>query len=125
MKDFIRVMKALSDPTRVRILKMLQGGEFCVCEVTDALKLAQSTVSKHLRLLEQAGLLTFRKSGQWVYYKLSNGSESPYAAVLLGNLKHWLAGMAETGVSPALLPDQYRRMVTNELAKDSNRTESR
>jgi len=83
-------MKALSDPNRVRIVKILQQKSMCVCEVQGALGLAQPTVSKHLKILEEAGLVEYRKDGLWVNYYLSDGKNSPYAASLLGNLKHWL-----------------------------------
>jgi len=66
MKDFIKVMKALSDPNRVKILKMLQHKVMCVCELTAALNLAQPTVSSHLKLLEEAGLAHSRREGLWV-----------------------------------------------------------
>ena len=58
MKKFIKVMKALSDPNRVKMVKLLQHKEMCVCEIQAALGLAQSTVSKHLKILEEAGLTT-------------------------------------------------------------------
>ncbi|MFP4476655.1 MAG: metalloregulator ArsR/SmtB family transcription factor [Desulfatibacillaceae bacterium] len=90
MKEFIKVMKALSDPGRVRIMKMLQRRVLCVCEIQEALGVAQSTASKHLKVLEEAGLITSRKDGLWVNYMLSDGSSSPYAATLVGNLRHWL-----------------------------------
>ena len=90
MKIFLKVMKALSDPSRVKIMKMLQKRVMCVCEITEALGVAQSTASKHLKILEDAGLITFRKEGLWVNYALADGSASPYAASLIGNLKHWL-----------------------------------
>ena len=90
MKDFIKVMKALSDPNRVKLLKMLQRREMCVCEIQAALGIAQPTVSKHLKVLEGAGLVGRKKDGLWVNYHLSNGGSSPYAASLLGNLRHWL-----------------------------------
>lgn len=92
MKEFIKVMKALSDPNRVKLLKMLQKRVMCVCEVQAVLGIAQPTVSKHLKLLEDAGLVDRKKEGLWVNYSLADGSRSPYAATLLGNLKHWLAG---------------------------------
>ena len=91
MKEFIKVMKALSDPNRVKLLKMLQKRMMCVCEIQAALGIAQPTVSKHLKLLEDAGLVSRKKEGLWVNYSLTDGSRSPYAATLLGNLKHWLA----------------------------------
>ncbi len=90
MKDFIKVMKALSDPSRVKILKMLQHKEMCVCEIQAALGLAQPTTSKHLRILEEAGLVEYEKDGLWVNYTLTEGGASPYASTLLGNLRHWL-----------------------------------
>ena len=90
MKKFIRVMKALSNPNRARIIKLLEKDSFCVCEIKKTLGLSQSTVSTHLKQLEEAGLVTSQKTDRWVYYRLSNGSDSPYAAVMLGNLKYWL-----------------------------------
>ena len=90
MKQLIKVMKGLSDPSRVKIVKMLQHRVMCVCEIQAALELAQPTVSKHLKVLEDAGLVGYRKDGLWVNYSLADGKSSPYAATLLGNLKHWL-----------------------------------
>jgi ArsR family transcriptional regulator len=90
MKQFIKVMKALSDPTRAKILKMLQRRKMCVCEIQETLEIAQSTASKHLKILEEAGLATYKKDGLWVNYTLSDGADNPYAACLLGNLRHWL-----------------------------------
>jgi ArsR family transcriptional regulator len=90
MKDFIRVMKALSDPNRVKIVKMLQHKMMCVCEMRAALGIAQPTVSKHLKVLEDAGLVGFRKDGLWVNYRLTNGNDNPYATTLLDCLQQWL-----------------------------------
>ena len=90
MKAFIRVMKAFSDPNRVKLIKMLQHKSMCVCEMRAALQIAQPSVSKHLKLLEDAGLVGFKKDGLWVNYHLTEGRTSPYAAVILGNLRHWL-----------------------------------
>jgi len=90
MKEFIKVMKALSDPNRVRLLKLLQKRAMCVCEIRAALGIAQPTVSKHLKMLEDAGLVSREKEGLWVNYFLSDGGRSPYAASLMGNLRHWL-----------------------------------
>jgi ArsR family transcriptional regulator, arsenate/arsenite/antimonite-responsive transcriptional repressor len=98
MEEFIRVMKALSDSSRVKIVKLLQHKSLCVCEIHTALGLAQPTVSKHLKILEDSGLVTFTKNGLWVNYALTDGSSSPYAATLLGSLKHWLQDDPE--VSP-------------------------
>jgi ArsR family transcriptional regulator, arsenate/arsenite/antimonite-responsive transcriptional repressor len=91
MKPFIKVMKALSDANRVKILKLLEQRSLCVCEIQAVLGLAQPTVSKHLKVLEEAGLVTFFKEGLWVHYRLTDGRDSPYAATMLGNLRHWLS----------------------------------
>ncbi|MBF0498187.1 MAG: winged helix-turn-helix transcriptional regulator [Deltaproteobacteria bacterium] len=90
MKPFLKVMKALSDPNRLKIIKMLQHRMMCVCELQAALRIAQPSVSKHLKILEDAGLVESSKDGLWVNYHLTSGHASPYAASLLGNLRHWL-----------------------------------
>jgi ArsR family transcriptional regulator len=63
-----QVFHALSDETRLRILDRLRGGERCVCELTDALDAAQSRLSFHLKVLKDAGLVTDRREGRWMYY---------------------------------------------------------
>lgn len=90
MKPLIRVMKALSDPNRVKIMKILEAKELCVCETTAILGLAQSTVSKHLKILEDADLVESCRDGAWVNYRRSKGKESLYAAALLRQLEGWL-----------------------------------
>ncbi|MBW1999321.1 MAG: winged helix-turn-helix transcriptional regulator [Deltaproteobacteria bacterium] len=90
MKDFIKVMKALSDPNRVKILKMLQHKMMCVCEIKEALQISQPNASKHLKMLVDAGLVDFEKDGLWVNYYLADGSKSPYVSSIMGNLRHWL-----------------------------------
>ncbi|MCX5852313.1 MAG: metalloregulator ArsR/SmtB family transcription factor [Deltaproteobacteria bacterium] len=90
MRNFIKVMKALSDPNRVKMVKLLQHRVMCVCEIQASLGIAQSTVSKHLKILEDAGIIAFSKDGLWVNYRLADGAQNPYAASLLGNLRHWL-----------------------------------
>ncbi len=95
MHDFIRVMKALSDPNRVKIVKLLQQRSLCVCELRAVLKIAQPTVSKHLKILEDADLVASWKEGLWVNYRLTDGAGSAFAASLLGNLRHWLSDDAE------------------------------
>ncbi len=83
-------MKTLSDPTRVKILKILENRLMCVCELQTAIGAAQSTTSKHLKILEDAGLVEYQKDGLWVNYTLADGRQSPYASTLIGNLRHWL-----------------------------------
>jgi ArsR family transcriptional regulator len=96
------VFKAAADPTRVRILKILEGGEMCVCQIIAILSLGQSTVSKHLSLLRAAGLIKDRQDRKWVHYALNRGSNSPYAAKMLRNLRGWLND------DPVIAKDQER-----------------
>jgi ArsR family transcriptional regulator len=90
MKELIKVMKALSEPNRLKILKMLQHKTLCVCEIKEALHIAQPTVSKHLRILEEAELVRFEKDGLWVNYMLDDRTRNPYALSTLNDLKVWL-----------------------------------
>ena len=76
LRTTLRLIKALADGQRLRILMMLRSGELCVCQIIAVLGLAPSTVSKHLSILTQAGLLDFRKDGRWAYYRLANGAET-------------------------------------------------
>ena len=79
MYAFMSITKALADENRVRILAVLNGRELCVCQIIDLLKLAPSTVSKHLSILRQARLLEVRKNGRWMLYRLNE--KNPPAAV--------------------------------------------
>ncbi len=108
MDDFVNVMKALSDPNRVRIIKILQNKALCVCELQELLSIPQPAVSKHMKVLEKAGLVMGTKDGLWVYYSADYGSENLYAAVLLGNLRHWLSDDAQVKQMEKRLPDIQR-----------------
>lgn len=90
MKDFIRVMKALSDPNRVRVVKLLQLKELCVCELQELLGLAQSTVSKHLKVLDEAGLISSSRDGAWVIYAIIENDNSEHVNVLLAQMRGWV-----------------------------------
>jgi DNA-binding transcriptional ArsR family regulator len=79
MNEFLVITKALSDEGRVRILLALRAGELCVCQLIDLLALAPSTISKHMAILKQAGLVNLRKEGRWVYYRLAGEDASPMA----------------------------------------------
>jgi DNA-binding transcriptional ArsR family regulator len=80
LRRAVEILKALAHPARLRILGMLVSGELCVCQVTSVLGLAVSTVSAHLAELRRAGLVTERKSGRFVRYRLAEGA--PAAALL-------------------------------------------
>ncbi len=104
-------MKALSDPNRVKMMKLLQNGPLCVCEIKEALGVAQSTASKHLKILEDADLVDSFKEGLWVNYSLADGSGSPYSASLIGSLKHWLDNEPEIRELNRILPAINRNQI--------------
>ena len=86
----MKIFKALGDKSRLRIVKMLQQRALCVCEITEILKLAPSTVSQHLSLLREAGLILDRKDGKWVEYHLNSNSSNIFLVGLLPLLCYWL-----------------------------------
>ena len=71
MNDLVTIFKALSDETRLRIIKLLEQGELCVCDITAALDMVQPKVSFHLSALKEAGLIKDRKQGKWTHYSLN------------------------------------------------------
>lgn len=83
MRATLRVTQALADLQRVRILMMLQNGELCVCQIVETLGLAPSTISKHLFILSNAGLLNSRKDGRWMHYRLPSGASGAFVRPVL------------------------------------------
>lgn len=84
-------LKAIADPARLRLLSMIaahDGGEACVCDLTEPLGLSQPTVSHHLKILVDAGLLTRDKRGVWAYYTLIPGALDSLAAALSTPKEH-------------------------------------
>jgi DNA-binding transcriptional ArsR family regulator len=79
MRGFLAVTKALSDANRVRMLLSLRGKELCVCQIIELFRLAPSTVSKHMWILNQARLVERRKEGRWMYYRQA-GRDAPAPA---------------------------------------------
>ena len=92
--DLARMFKALGDPVRLRMLSMIashQGGESCVCDISPAFDLSQPTISHHLKVLREAGLLDCERRATWVYYRVIPAALEQLSAVLA----------AESGASPA------------------------
>lgn len=87
MREQLSTFKALGDASRVRILNMLTVRSLCVCEIAAVLDLAQSTVSRHLRVLEEAGFLERSKKGLWVNYRLADGGAGSIQRKLLGLIR--------------------------------------
>ncbi len=112
MREFIKTMKALSDPNRVKILKMLEKRCLCVCEIREALGIAQSTVSKHLKVLEEAGLVSYEKEGPWVNYRIADPGENPYAAYMLKGLRGRLEMDDEVADLLNRLPHIHRETIS-------------
>ncbi|MEW5733247.1 MAG: metalloregulator ArsR/SmtB family transcription factor [Thermodesulfobacteriota bacterium] len=104
MKATVKLLKALADGNRAKIVAMLNEREMCVCEVTAALGLSQSTVSKHLRVMEDAGLVFSRKEGLWVNYALDRARLSEPSAALLDSVLALIASDPEIEALKKALP---------------------
>jgi DNA-binding transcriptional ArsR family regulator len=88
MLEILNITKALSDENRVRALMMLVGGELCVCQIIEMLGLAPSTVSKHMSILRQAGLVETRKESRWIYYRLADREAQTVCEILAWLERH-------------------------------------
>lgn len=109
--------RALADPTRLRIIGLLAGGEVCVCHIYDALRIPQSRASRHLAYLRRAGLVQTRRDGLWVHYRLAEPAD-PSVTTVLNAALHTLGHASTTradherlrksvpsaSAGPALLP---------------------
>ena len=111
MRELITITKALSDESRVRALLAVKDRELCVCQIIDLLGLAPSTVSKHMALLMQAGLVTRRKEGRWHFYRVAGATASPEARSAL----QWLFETLQD--SPVIMDDAERleKVMTQDL----------
>jgi len=83
------LFKTLSDPTRLRLLNLLAGGETCVCELTDTLGVVQPKVSRHLAQLKRAGLVDARRNGKWIHYRWAQHGD-PLVGHVLAGLRKWM-----------------------------------
>lgn len=91
IEEKTKIFKALSDPNRLRILKMLQAKSLCVCEITDVLRLATSTVSKHLSILKSTGFIIEEKDGKWVNYMINPQPDDPRISSIISTLDFWIS----------------------------------
>ena len=82
MKEVAKLFKALSDETRLRILRLLLKGELCICELMEVLQLPQSNISRHMAYLKNAGLVDDRREAVWVYYSLTEPKNRVHAGQL-------------------------------------------
>ena len=95
MSDTVRVFKALSDGTRLRILNILLERECCVCEVMQVLGISQPSASRHLSILHDAGLLKAKKQGIWMNYAVDPGDMPAYAQEIIKGVRLAMAEMPE------------------------------
>jgi ArsR family transcriptional regulator len=91
MEKKAKFFKVLADPNRLRILKMLQIKPLCVCEITNVLELASSTVSQHLKILKEYGFILEEKDGKWVNYTINPEPTDKRITALMASLDFWVA----------------------------------
>jgi len=89
--QFIGIMESLSDPIRINILELMMGGEICVCAIVKVTGLSQSKISYHIKILKDAGLISERQEGRWVYYKLD--------LEVLSDIKNWMGNLIQSSSS--------------------------
>ena len=87
MREFVEAFKALSDETRMRILKLLLERECCVCEVMQALDISQSRASRNLGILQRAGFIKAKRDGLWVAYSIDEKGMADYSEALVEVLR--------------------------------------
>jgi len=90
LRDLVEVFKALSDETRLRIMKLLEDEALCVCEIMAVLGMIQSRVSRHLDILRRAGFLVARRDKKWVIYSWNREKVNAYHLPLQEMLRLWL-----------------------------------
>jgi ArsR family transcriptional regulator len=86
MNDVAKIFKALSDPTRIRILRLLRGRDLCVCELMSVLGMEQSRISHQMRILREAGLVDDRRDGRWIIYGIPGRSRALVERALGGGI---------------------------------------
>src|SRR5947209_17592313 len=91
MRDLLNITKALADENRIQVLLALRAGELCACQITELFELAPSTMSKHLSILYQAGLVESRKNGRWIFFRLPDGK----APAVVKRAIDWIGKAAE------------------------------
>jgi len=102
VRSFLAITRALNDRTRLRALLALRDGELCLCQLVDLFGLAPSTVSKHLNLLHDAGLVDRRRDGRWAYFRLAGRSAAPEVRQAI----RWVTASLEQ--DPDIVADRQR-----------------
>jgi ArsR family transcriptional regulator, arsenate/arsenite/antimonite-responsive transcriptional repressor len=111
LKEKTKIFKALSDPNRLRIIKMLQTKKLCVCEITEVLQLATSTVSKHLSILRDNGFIVEEKDGKWINYYINPTPFDERVSSILGSLDFWISDDSVTNKDKTSLINIDRKII--------------
>jgi DNA-binding transcriptional ArsR family regulator len=111
VKELVRIAKAFSDTSRVRILMALRERELCVCELCDALTATQSTLSTHLTVIRNAGLVSARKQGKWMYYTIATDARRL--------LRNWFETFSDSLRTDAILRQDAQRLARRLELRDN------
>jgi DNA-binding transcriptional ArsR family regulator len=120
MRSLMAITKALADENRVRVLLLLRRGELCVCQIVELLRLAPSTVSKHMSVLEAARLVDRRKEGRWMFYRLAEDDAPAEAREMTALVCRSLSGDRQARDDARRLR-QILKMDRDELCSKQNR----
>jgi ArsR family transcriptional regulator len=114
MREAIKILKALADPTRLRIVAVLLRSEVCVCELMAILNLEQSRISHQLRILRDAGIVEDRRDGRWIVYAIPEGTRPALDLLLENFLKEKLAESDEIREVVSRIPACLEKSVRKE-----------
>jgi ArsR family transcriptional regulator len=123
MKDIVNIFKALADPTRLRIVLLLRRRELCVCELMFILRMEQSRVSHHMRVLRDAGIAEDVREGRWIIYRLPEAARPLLESVLSGTLKDRIEHSGEAEADARKLEACIRENVRGRICEASSRAE--
>ena len=121
MKDVSRLLDALTDPTRLRLLRLLRRQELCVCELMDALRMPQYKISRHLRTLRAVGLVEARRDGRWMHYRL--GRRGAQARLMQDLLQVLCSYVDATSVGKQDDLGLHRRLATGKVGRCLTRSD--
>jgi len=119
MKDIVKIFKALSDPTRLRIVLLLRRRELCVCELMFVLRMEQSRVSHHMRVLRDAGIAEDLREGRWIIYRVSEAAQPLLEGLLTGGFRDRIERSGEAEADARRLEACVRENVRGRICETS------
>jgi DNA-binding transcriptional ArsR family regulator len=117
LEAVLAIGQALADPSRLRALAALRGRELCVCQIVELLDLAPSTVSRHMSVLRQAGLVHARKEGRWVWYRRAQAEAESQRREFFAWLDHSLEGCPQLELDQRQLQQEILSCTPEELCR--------